>query len=151
MSPDRGRAPGAAPIRAHTPLSRLARLPNASQKVRPTIPAITDARTALGDLLLGTRDLAIALDAAEQVQWSPAPRPRPDTDASRKPSGPPSDPTAAVALQDERLEVRAACAQARQAMAAALSTVTAARARVSGALAFWEGGPSPSTAPMPFA
>lgn len=107
------------------------------------MPAFTDARTALGDLLLGTRDLALALETAEDVQWIPAPRPRPDADASRRPSGPPSDPTSAVALQDERLEVREACAQARRAMAAALATVSAAHARVSGALAVWEGDTAP--------
>jgi hypothetical protein len=108
------------------------------------MPAIADARTALGELLVGARDLALALETAEDVQWIPAPRPRPDTDASRRPSGPPSDPTAAVALQDERLEVRAACTQARQALAAAQVAVTAARARVSRALAAWEGDAVPN-------
>lgn len=103
--------------------------------------AATDARAALGEAVLTARTLALTLEAAQAVQWSPSPRPRPrdDTATGRHRVGAHSDPTAVLALQDERLGVRAACRDGERALARAAATMRDATAHVERALAAWEG------------
>ncbi|MDC7120284.1 hypothetical protein OMK64_01895 [Cellulomonas fimi] len=102
------------------------------------------ARTALGGVVLAARDLSHRLDDAREVEWLGALRPRmsrEDAALGRHGSGERSDPTVAVALDESRLGVRGAVAEAERARDLAHAVVAAADLRLADALAEWHGEP----------
>lgn len=107
------------------------------------MPATTDARTALGDIVLRARTLAIRLEVAEAVQWTPCPRPRPEDRPAGRPHGArPSDPTAEVALDEARLALRRVVRDGEQALAEAVTRLTSTARRLELALDAWYGVPA---------
>ncbi|GED09165.1 DUF7169 domain-containing protein [Cellulosimicrobium cellulans] len=103
--------------------------------------SVDNTRATLGDLVLSSRSLALRLDEARAVQWSPSPRrivTREDV-PGRGVKGTTSDPTAAVALDTPRLGVRAAARRGGHALTRALEAVRAAEREVDAALAAWHG------------
>ncbi|MBO3095856.1 DUF7169 domain-containing protein [Cellulomonas dongxiuzhuiae] len=110
--------------------------------------AVTDARTALGDLVLTARSLALRLEDAEAVQWQAAPRQRPRDDTTERSKGaPPNDPTSATVLDDARLVLRAAVRRGERALGAAIDATAAAEREVDRALDAWQGiDPAPAAA-----
>ncbi|WP_144722265.1 hypothetical protein [Cellulosimicrobium sp. TH-20] len=96
------------------------------------------AKAALGDLVLTSTDLAKRLAEADAVQWSASPRPRPREDTTeRSKGGPPSDPTADVALDGRRLSLRAAVLTAEHSLGDAVDAVAAANKGLERALDEW--------------
>jgi hypothetical protein len=107
--------------------------------------AATDARLALGDLVLHARSLALRLRDAEAVQWMPSPRPLPRAEPTGRAKGNrPSDPTADVALDEARLALRSAVREGEVALAEATARLTTARRRVERSIDAWYGAePAP--------
>lgn len=85
-------------------------------------------------LYLG-RDLA----AAEAIQWTAAPVPKPRDDTTQRATGGHGDPTLDIVLDARRLAVRDAVEQAHAAIAEAQKTAATARQKVNAAIATWEG------------
>lgn len=97
---------------------------------------LTDIRTISSDL----KALEALLPAAYAAQWerSPVPRSREDT-GERSHGGPPSDPTADVALDERRLALREAVTRFEAFVRYAAVGAASARERLDRALADWEG------------
>ncbi len=101
---------------------------------------IHDTRATLGDLVLTARSLAVRLADAEDAQWTGAPHPRPHAEtAQRVTAGRPGDPTAAVALDDLRLALRAAVIEGEAALRAATTQALTAERHLERALSTWHG------------
>lgn len=105
-----------------------------------------DARSALGDLLLRARTLALHLEVAESLQWSPAPRRVTGREPSERARGRrPSDPTADVALDETRLVLRAAVRESEAALAAATDRLSRTAGLLEQALEQWHGDATAAT------
>ncbi|WP_136709393.1 hypothetical protein [Agromyces sp. H66] len=90
----------------------------------PTLPAPLD------ELAEETLLLAHVLGAAEDVQWTRGPTPRPRDDEGRRSPGGVPDPTGDTVADPRRLAVRAAYIQGRRALAASIATVQRTSAKL---------------------
>ena len=81
-----------------------------------------DSLRALAAVVKEARALAVLLREADAVQWQPTPR-KQAARVSRSVGGPPSDPTASVALDAGRLAVRAQVHASEAALVRAASTL----------------------------
>ncbi|QZN86598.1 hypothetical protein [Cellulomonas sp. C5510] len=112
------------------------------------MPARTDARSTLGDLVLHARTLALHLEVAEAAQWTPCPRPEaPERQHGRSRSARPSDPTAEVALDEARLALRRVVRDGEATLAEAVARLAGSTRRLEVALNAWYGGAPTATAP----
>ena len=76
---------------------------------------------------------------AADLQWSPAPIPRPRDDTTERGQGGKSDPTQAAALDGRRIELRAATAEAARSLESAVTALQRAHRRLGRALDAWSG------------
>lgn len=83
--------------------------------------------------------LALALNAAEDIQWSAAPVLRPRDDTTERAKGGHGDPTPSITLDDRRLEVRAGVREAEAALLAGLEALRTARHKLEASIERWEG------------
>ena len=98
-----------------------------------------NARAALSDVIFAARDLALALEEADAVQWLPAVVAQPHEDMTERSLGIASDPTFATATDERRLAVRAAVVDAELAMRNLVHAIDAAARAVDAAVDAWAG------------
>jgi len=94
-----------------------------------------DARSEVGALLMRSASLGRVLSTASEVEWQAAPYLRPaddapDADARRAKGGPASDPTHSLVSNEPRWRLRAATAEALDALQHATAVVTYAEQQV---------------------
>lgn len=95
--------------------------------------------TAVDDLKAACRYLAALAAEAAEVQWEPAPIPRPRDDTTERAKGGHGDPTPSVALDARRADVRAAVIGARAALDFARASAAVQARALEAALARWAG------------
>lgn len=84
--------------------------------------------------------LGRSLTAAEEIQWTAAPIPKPREDTTeRSKGGPPADTTLATVLDDRRLAVRDAVVTAHESLADAVERARVARRGLDLAIDAWNG------------
>lgn len=93
---------------------------------------------SVSDVVRAAQEFTRLLAAAESVQWDTPPGRKPVPEQERGGSGV-SDPTADAALDEVRLELRAAVRSVALAERAAVSSLSAAAERLRVALAAWAG------------
>lgn len=95
--------------------------------------------SAVRDFATETLLLGAALTAAEEIQWTAAPIPKPREDTTERAKGGHGDPTLATVLDERRLAVREAVEKGLAAMADAATVVQVTRLEVEAAIAAWNG------------
>lgn len=110
--------------------------PNAALFRDPDAIALDSAAVALAAACAHLS--AVAAEAAE-VQWAPAPIPRPREDTTERAKGGHGDPTPSVALDTRRADVRAAVVAAARALEFARVNAIVQARTVEDALARWAG------------
>ncbi len=83
--------------------------------------------------------LGAALTAAEEIQWTAAPIPKPREDTTERAKGGHGDPTLATVLDERRLAVREAVEKGHSAITHAATVAREARLEVEAAVASWNG------------
>lgn len=79
------------------------------------------------------------LSAADAVQWSPSPTPKPRDDTTERSKGGHGDPTLQTVVDSRRLEVRAAVEEAQRVLTEAARSMHAARTALEESVARWSG------------
>jgi len=101
----------------------------------------------LRELLDAATELARSLEAAEAVQWKPAPIPKPADDTTERASGGHGDPTFQTVSDARRLDVRSAVGRAHYALGLNSRALRRMTEQVDGAVAAYYGS-DPVSAPI---